>query len=91
MAALLALSLVLGVSNDGMAAERVWDGGARDDGWNAIGNWIGVGVPAAGDSVHFPAGALHTANKNVPADGLFQFIDTSASNLPMRVYRAVSP
>jgi len=46
------------------AAERIWDGSARDDGWNDIGNWVGTGVPVAGDSLRFPAGALKLSNNN---------------------------
>ncbi len=62
--ALLALSLLFGASMPGRAAERVWDGGARGNGWNDVGNWVGLGVPAAGDSLRFPAGALKPSNNN---------------------------
>lgn len=73
MAPLLALSLGFGASAPIGAAERVWDGGARDNGWNDIGNWVGTGVPAAGDSLRFPAGALQLANNNdFPAGTSFQ-------------------
>ena len=64
MTALLALSLVFGASAPARAAERVWDGGARGNGWNDIGNWLGLGVPAAGDSLRFPAGAVQPSNNN---------------------------
>jgi autotransporter-associated beta strand protein len=64
MTAFLALSLVVSASMPASAAERVWDGGARDDGWNAVGNWVGTGVPVAGDSLRFPAGALQPSNNN---------------------------
>lgn len=64
MTALLAFSLVFITSMPARAAERVWDGGARGNGWNDIGNWVGTGVPTAGDSLRFPAGALQPSNNN---------------------------
>src|SRR6185436_20012891 len=58
-----------------VAAERVWDGGARGSGWNDIGNWVGTGVPAAGDSLRFPAGALQPSNNNdFPASTSFNVL-----------------
>ena len=60
---MLVLSFVASTSA-GYAAERVWDGGARGNGWNDIGNWAGIGVPVAGDSLRFPAGALKPSNNN---------------------------
>lgn len=53
----------------GAGAERVWDGGARGSGWNDSGNWVGFGVPAAGDDLRFPAGALQLNNINDFASG----------------------
>jgi autotransporter-associated beta strand protein len=73
--ALLALSLAFITSVPAQAAERVWDGSARGDGWNDIGNWVGLGVPAAGDSLLFPVGALKPSNNNdFPAGTVFNVL-----------------
>ena len=75
MTAFLALSLAFGASAPAGAAERVWDGGARGNGWNDIGNWVGVVVPAAGDDLRFPAGALRLSNNNdYPAGTSFNLL-----------------
>ena len=69
------LALLLGLCGSSVAAERIWDGGARGNGWNDIGNWVGTGVPVAGDDLRFPAGALRPSNNNdFPAGTSFHLL-----------------
>jgi len=72
----IALGLLLIASASTRAAERVWDGSARDDGWSDAANWTGLGgTPVPGDSLRFPAGALTPANNNdFPAGTSFNVI-----------------
>jgi len=60
----LLLGLVFWQACCATGAMWTWDGGARGDGWSDVGNWVGLGVPTAGDDLHFPAGAMQTANVN---------------------------
>ena len=45
-------------------ATRTWDGGGTSNAWSDKVNWAGDVLPATGDDLVFPAGALRPTNFN---------------------------
>lgn len=79
------LLFFLGVCTPLFAAERTWDGSSRDNDWTAAANWAGIGAPVPGDSLRFPAGALHLSNSNdYPAGTIFTALTYAGAGYNVR-------
>jgi fibronectin-binding autotransporter adhesin len=63
------------VTTSPAGAFRTWDGGGADANWMTAANWVGDVLPAAGESLLFPAGAVQLTNtNNFPATTLFDSV-----------------